>query len=782
MEKRIMAIRRYLIQESILILLLSYIIMFASTHNGLVDQNVKIVTAVILTILAAFWIWLRPNTPGRLEGPVFIFLVALVASSAMSIDPRRSFSEAWLISVEIFLFLFVISLVKHGWPAELFIKVLLIVGAIVLALAWLGVYFWYSAWLATSPGKWLPDIVYRPPAPNFLAVFFNVLLMCALARLFYARDWIARIFLGLWSALAIGMIILTSSRGGWIGTAAGLGVLVLTSYLLAREKWVSVWKWFWSDRLRMLLIGSVALIMVGALGYFLFRLTMHPTHGALLDSRTEYWGPAMMAFRSSRLLGVGPFTFISFFLQLNSVPPKELYVYAHSIYLDALSSGGLFGLFAMLYLFFMVAVTLVSQIRQRQGLNRSVAIGALAAFAAFTVHGFFDSVHHTIPTSAWIFAIIMGAGVAGEGPGLQRFFRTPVLLGVAVAVIAWFFVWLAAPLNDAVQLANSGDWKNAVVLMEVARQRDSNQAIAHQQTGLAQSILAGRGEPGALEKAVSAFERTVEIDPYWALNRANLGVLYREKGDLNKAHEQLQEAVKLAPDSPIYYLNLGQVEEARSNKTGAHEAYFKALEFQPDWAEANFWHQTPFRFETLSDWQKTSRKSEKMSISQLENARLKYPDDAVMAMSLAEAYLEQNQLQKAEELINKAGLMYLPTADATQNLIWMQAALQAAKGDLPGAISKGQGALDSFKWQGIHGPGTMGSLMYAPTMFRSPATPVEFVPQTTLILLPGPWANRMLMLGDWYAKTGNLEKAKNVYQELLELKPDMIEAKQRLAK
>jgi tetratricopeptide (TPR) repeat protein len=68
------------------------------------------------------------------------------------------------------------------------------------------------------------------------------------------------------------------------------------------------------------------------------------------------------------------------------------------------------------------------------------------------------------------------------------------------------------------------------------------------------SLCQSRGD---WENAVQIYERTIQIDPNFALAYYNLGLTYRAMGRSFKAVEAYQTAIKLNPEYPWSYQNLG---------------------------------------------------------------------------------------------------------------------------------------------------------------------------------------------------------------------------------
>ena len=152
--------RRYLLQEASLLLLISYLLLFASTHNGLVDPTFLAITTGLLTLGVVALLWKSRPLPASVELPLLVFGAVLLLSCLTSIDPRRSLTEFWLLGAAGLVWILVACLVQRGWPAELIIKALLIVGAILMIFAWLEPLQWYMQSVAAT-GNWLPSLNYR---------------------------------------------------------------------------------------------------------------------------------------------------------------------------------------------------------------------------------------------------------------------------------------------------------------------------------------------------------------------------------------------------------------------------------------------------------------------------------------------------------------------------------------------------------------------------------------------------------------------------------------------
>lgn len=765
--------RVYYLREASLIVLFSYLLLFASSHNGLIQPLTVAISAALFSLIALYRIATGWGMRLPVDKPLWVFLGVLLLTALTSIDPRRSLAEVWLVAAAVLWFSFAADLVGRGWPAELVIKSLLIVGAIIMLFSWLEAVQWYLRWLSAAPGEWLPGVTYRLPLPNFIGAALNGLLMMAAARLMRTRQWGGRILLSLWIISALGLLYLTSSRGGWLGALAGFACLAFLTIGHAPDAWKQKFQRTFKDRRMILYLSAPAILLIAFLGWVLHRQTQHPTHAPIAIARVDFWTPAWKAFVQSPLFGQGPFTFISFYLQEHSIPPDQLFVYAHSIYMDLLSGSGILGLLAFLWLAAAVARVLLKRLSEMDSANRPIVFGGLGAMCAFCVHGLVDSVHHTIPISGWMFALLLGTAVGAAGP-LERPRRWAggAFLALLVAAFAWVNLWMLLPYQKGVDAANQGDWRTAVAHLEQAARRDGRLAVVHQQLGLAQSMLAAQGDGEALQPAIRSFERAVALDPYWGVNHANLGALYHANGDLDAAARALRQAVARAPDSALFLLNLGLLEEERNDPIAAEMAYQQTLTIAPQDAEAHFWRATEFRRQVYEDWLASQPASPPPSTGQLEQELAAHPASAAHHNRLAAAFLEQGESERAQRLWGIAGLVYFDRPAEQLERLWLGAELAAAGGDFLEAARLGEEALEGYRVQGVYGPGSYGALVYSQLMFRRPAIQDDLAPQLAHIELPDEWGRRMEKTAGWLEQTGNQERCRALLEEQAVLIPD----------
>ena len=161
---------KYLVKESALILGLSYALWLGGTYNGLVFRSFRSVSLVGLVVVGALWL-----IPGRRSGhpaaaslrlPLLALLLAFGLAAALSSDPRRSLISLWMVGLAVWVFWLVSDLLAAGWPAELWVKSLLVAGSVVVVMGVVVIGRWYLSWVAI--GGWSEPIppVIGPVSPS----------------------------------------------------------------------------------------------------------------------------------------------------------------------------------------------------------------------------------------------------------------------------------------------------------------------------------------------------------------------------------------------------------------------------------------------------------------------------------------------------------------------------------------------------------------------------------------------------------------------------------------
>jgi O-antigen ligase len=337
------------------------------------------------------------------------------------------------------------------------------------------------------------------------------LLPLAIARLFTVRGWPTRALFAVYSVLTGGMIILTGTRGAWIG--AGVALALLT-YLLIRQYRIPI--------NRTIMGGLGGLAVIGAVAVSL-------TRGWDTAGRTPIYEAAIQMFREKPVTGYGLFTFGRGLLRLvGIVPETTTHAQAHDIFLNVaaeLGSVGLAVLLATLAVLFLAARRNWIAAGERElGEDRILIAGAVAASIGFGVHHVFD-ITAMLPAVTLVGLVALVVAVAPVAPlPVQRPRLRSVLLGGLVFLLLPTGVWETATYSlymDGITRATHGDLSGGIQQMQAARDADPNMPVTLANLAFLQDMQ-GRHEEA--RKSVAALCR---LEPYYAVTPydASLSVL-----------------------------------------------------------------------------------------------------------------------------------------------------------------------------------------------------------------------------------------------------------------
>lgn len=795
---------RFLLQQTIAFLLVAYFALIGGSQSGVLFYGLRRLSLIVLSLVViAWWIsWARRGFPfprSRLDVVWLAFVLVQGVAVVLSTDPRRGITQ-FVLTVLGWLTFYLILDLLHRYGPDLLASTMVLLGLLLIALGATELVNWYQGWWEI--GGWrhvLPPATVRlqaiTPHPNFLAAYLNSLLPFGIVAWFKMRSRLARLALAAWSALVLTLIFFTSSRGGWLGTGTALALLLA----LDRQAWV-VDRWRRLRR-RPALLGLSGLLLTGVLVAGVFLLTWqarHPTHGPLLSSRQWLWAPVWAAFARSPLWGSGPLTYADQAMQMYSIPPVSLYTHAHSFLLNTLLESGVLGLLTLGG--FAVAVTrsIFLQWRSLAAGSRSWLIAAIAGLAATLVHSLFET-PQAVPGFTLLIVLIL-ALIESLAPLPPR--RLWVERGSrSLLALAWpaLLIALVVGLREyalyarGIALANAGHYAEAAPLLDRVAARDPLLAANWFGAGYVHAKIALEKDDAAhLQEAIANYRAGIALEPYFAVNWANLGVLLWRAGDQDGAREALQRAVERAPQEAAFALTLGAFEEEVGHLTRAEKLYHQGLELRPEWANSFFFRASPLRAavreQWLASWQAPARPHQvcwdALDAGDLGEARRCFSaaralNDPYPYYGLGLTEQAAGNLAQAEWNLRVATWISDPDPRDAARLAWALGDVLAQKGDLADAAAWYERALAKLKQPGpFHIDGiTTGYIWF---VFNREAIVDHYLPGVVWIIVTDDVAERMLQLGGWYERLGRTEDAARTYRELLEAVPDMAEAEERL--
>lgn len=802
--------RKDLIRQAAIVVVFTYVLLAGGTLNGLALYEAINLSLGLIGLLGAVWlVWAwrrkRPLACSPFAIVYGLYLLGYTLSAVLSRDPRRSLNALCLTVLYALVWALVSDLLGRGWSPDVFIRTMTVIASGVIALA-----LWQTAryeldWLTVSGGEpFLPPVILRPNPllthANMVAAFLNLFWPTALIRVLSGASWPRRLPAVLWVLLAWMVILLNSSRGAWLGAAIALPVTVGLWWLAGRKAHrSSIPRLRFS--IRWLATGAILLLVVAAMGLVAARLLQNPTHGSGLSSRSLFWQAAWDAFIAHPIVGLGPDTYATAFMQRCSIPPYTLYVRAHSQLMHVLAENGLVGILTGGVL--LVAAGWAGWRRWQSGAvaERRLLAGVVGALAATAVHSLFDTPPavpvNALVIAAWVAILVTSpSSVVRQRCAAWGRVAATLILVALIGAGAWS-QYAYRPYLKGVSLANVGDWERAAPELEIAVSRDPGHALYNLASGYVHGVLAGRGDEEALPIAIQRYEIAVEREPGYGLNHASLAVLSWQKGERSAALSTMGRAVEISPQEATFWLNLGLYREEAGDLLGAGTAYSQTLTLRPVWADAYFWRETDFRRSILEDWQRANALQARQSVAEqaqfaLEAGRFEEalelydqalgadPQRASVYAGRADALFELGRDEEAARDARIAGFLGGSDPVAAARSRWLLAQVAYDRGELDTALLFGERALDAYRYQSVFGPGTYGSSIYGWAIFYRVGLVDDMLPQLVIIRYTDQQIGWMETLAAWYKEVGDLDSARRICEEAFVAAPDAAWAEQCL--
>jgi len=315
-------------------------------------------------------------------------------------------------------------------------------------------------------------------------------------------------------ALILGMI-LSMSRGGWVGLALGTLCLFIVAIKQRRTRFLA---WLLPPALIAIVATTVIVRDPRVREKFL-----HP--GDTYYFRGLTWKHTLDVVREHPLFGTGPGTYR---WAITKAQPARMWVdvrYAHNDYLHTLSDYGVIGLGLVLWAVGAFAFRGVRALRRlKKSSDLALTASVLAAAAAIAAHSFVDF-NMRIPANLVTMLVLAALLIAVRQYQLRRLAELvifkrgdavrlrPITKGLAIAA----FVLVAAAL-----LVVNGRKHEARIAYHRGRELDASvfKGIAQEQTM----------SPERAERVVTAYQRAVRLDPSNDEFRAALLNFYLWKG------------------------------------------------------------------------------------------------------------------------------------------------------------------------------------------------------------------------------------------------------------
>jgi O-antigen ligase len=250
------------------------------------------------------------------------------------------------------------------------------------------------------------DVTQTPPVviyttANALALFLGPLIAVAASLVLHEEDRNVRVASAVFLVVAVPAMLLSFSRGGYLGMAAVAVALAL------------------SHRRRFLLlgIGAVAAAVVIALPPIFHRISLEfqNVNGTTLFGRAgriELWKDTLLMLREHIVLGAGLSGFAERIAPFWNPTHPERFIDPHNILLNFWVETGLLGVFAFAWIMVSGFRVTWRGWRGAEGAWRPIEFGVFLALIAIVVHGLVDVPYFKNDLSLEFWALV-GVALAG---------------------------------------------------------------------------------------------------------------------------------------------------------------------------------------------------------------------------------------------------------------------------------------------------------------------------------------------------------------------------------
>ena len=350
--------------------------------------------------------------PSFINKPIAFFLTFCLISATSSVFWEQSLSGFLTKTLEWFIVYFLVVEVFHEERHIYIVLILFLVTSLATALD--SIIQFYVTHKDIFGGQSI-SLGGRPTAAfktaNGLGGYLTIAIPLIFAAILLKRkENQHRVLISVVFLCALWSLILTFSRGAWLGIFLG-GVLMLFIFLFHREKpklYLSLGLFLIIVFLYMLL----GLILAGSIDSGLL------TRIGTIQWRIDIWRDSVQMIKDNLLFGHGINTYMKLFETYRAGTAGSNPTYAHNCYIQLAAETGLVGLFAFLWIIvelFRKTIICLDRYWANNYNLTILSVGLISGIFAFLVHSLFDTHFYSLQLSVYLWFIIgVHVAILGE--------------------------------------------------------------------------------------------------------------------------------------------------------------------------------------------------------------------------------------------------------------------------------------------------------------------------------------------------------------------------------
>ena len=524
---------------------------------------------------------------------------------------------------------------------------------------------------------------------NFLAAYLIVVAPSALMMIMVSNTQKRRAVFGLISALLLFVLLLTKSRGAWLGWVGACFVLLVGFVSFYRRRMTlrreRVLHWIVGGLTILLLVVVIgghilSLIRVGRdgstvrewVGEFAASTTGRAVSAFYVNTGTALyrriiWIPTLRMIGENPLIGVGKDNFqITYPKYIPETYKERLGILTyrgtkvHNEYLQVLAELGFAGFLAFVWFIYSLVRTGIFALKRYrdEGPDRYfLSLGLLAGVVAILMHSLVSNPLR-IPASSlhfWLFAGLIGAAARFPGassvtdgtvhrPVTVRGNLRAVILALLAGVMVLIPFVISRPVVADYYVRKGNACRDRELYGEAIQFYEKAFSFGCRDSEVYRNVGRIYFRHKEYDAAIEQWEKDLQVNPHFPRTYHYLGSAYAAKGDVKKSEEMLRTALQIYPGYDDVrqglrdlYLYSGAGLEEKGLIDQAIETYLRALQmFEDD----GLFH---FRLGRL--YYESGKAGE--AVRELEMSVKKDPDLAAAYEALGHMYARSSEPQRA---------------------------------------------------------------------------------------------------------------------------------------
>lgn len=336
--------------------------------------------------------------------PLFAFVgisaLSIIGTSSLHTSLRNFFSK---LIEQVFLFFIVFETINTRQKIK---NILLVMfsSAFLVGIDGIFQYFTHKDFLRyrTMPFKNRINAPFY--TPNDLGAYLVPLTILSLsANFLYFKNRVIRVLMRIVPVLLFSNLILTFSRGAWLGLIVGLIFMASIVLFLKNKKTLLI---------PSLLIILIIIVFLPLRSDIPLSKILDFTDAGSVD-RKGLWIIAWNMIKAKPILGHGIGTFMHNFKYYNNIGYSHSVSYAHNCYLQMAAEIGIIGLLAFLWLIVILFKNFIKIIKNNRTKLDPIFLGLISGLLAFLVHSSVETNLYSLDLGA-LFWIILGLTVSAS--------------------------------------------------------------------------------------------------------------------------------------------------------------------------------------------------------------------------------------------------------------------------------------------------------------------------------------------------------------------------------